>query len=287
MERAQSRLWIHRIFDAGNRRWTPVAAGLSNFFELAAEKKASSGQKEGRERNAQKEREREGKIERDKEGETLLTPVWYESCGARGGSWPVDIFGIKGVSQRCIIPREGPLAKRSIGYREQLLFLSNCNCGGHVGGGIMGFQPPPLSPASLSAIFLERAADGIKPSARLDLTRSLKTFFFFFFFSLLFDLSVIFRWKEEGYPARGIFIIVSFFGSRVFFFDEWGLCRSEFCGKTIYFVYYLVRYKYMMNEYIMYLGYIYVIKNMKKIRLRNLYIRNKSFEALNWNNSNE
>lgn len=41
----------------------------------------------------------------------------------------------------------------------------------------------------------------------------------------------------------------------------------------------------MMNEYIMYLGYIYVIKNMKKIR--NLYIRNKSFEALNWNNSNE
>lgn len=43
----------------------------------------------------------------------------------------------------------------------------------------------------------------------------------------------------------------------------------------------------MMNEYIMYLGYIYVIKNMKKIRLRNLYIRNKSFEALNWNNSNE
>lgn len=167
----------------------------------------------------------------------------------------MDIFGIKGVSQRCIIPREGPLAKRSIGYREQLLFLSNCNCGGHVGEGIMGFQPPPLSPASLSAIFLERAADGIKPSARLDLTRSLKTFFFFFFFfSLLFDLSVIFRWKEEGYPARGIFIIVSFFGSRVFFFRRMRLVSKRILRKDDfkeYFVYYLVRYK-----YIMYLGYI-------------------------------
>lgn len=32
---------------------------------------------------------------------------------------------------------------------------------------------------------------------------------------------------------------------------------------------------------------IYVIKDMKKIRLRlrNLYIRNKSFETLNWNNN--
>lgn len=231
---------------------------LQLFRTCRRKKSEQRTERRERKKRSEREREREGKIERDKEGETLLTPVWYESCGARGGSWPVDIFGIKGVSQRCIIPREGPLAKRSIGYREQLLFLSNCNCGGHVGGGIMGFQPPPLSPASLSAIFLERAADGIKPSARLDLTRSLKTFFFFFFFfSLLFDLSVIFRWKEEGYPARGIFIIVSFFGSRVFFFRRMRLVSKRILWKDDLFCI-LFNVLQIYDEWVYYVSWIYI-----------------------------
>lgn len=116
-----------------SRRWS------LQLFRTCRRKK--SEQRTEGEKEARREREREWGREKYagkeiKRGETLLTPVWYKSCRARGGSWPVDIFGIKGVSQRCIIPREGPFAKRSIahGYREQLLFLSNCNWINHVAG---------------------------------------------------------------------------------------------------------------------------------------------------------
>lgn len=170
------------------------------------------------------EREREGKREggreriqgeRDKKkgrGETLLTPVWYKSC--RAPSWPVDIFGIKSVSLRCIIPREGPFARRSIGHGIANNF---CFC----------FQLQPVDKPRLgwnngvsttttitqlcrrvTFRHLPRTADGIKPS-HASIWRAAENFFF--------PPSLIFRESMEG--GGGVscsWNIYRLFGSRVF-----------------------------------------------------------------------